>query len=222
MIEACRSTPTRALLLAVMVWGSAACSGGGAPSAQGGTSGGAVESSTVAASDPSTQLAAVEARAAVSGVPDLFGYGSAVDSARLAAWDIDVMPDGRGLPAGSGTALEGAAVYAARCAPCHGAAGEGGPNDRLVAQPGQEGGRTIGAWWPYSTTVFDYVKRAMPWDRPGTLSDAEVYAVVAWLLNRNGLVADSTVIDAQSLPLVQMPARGRFIPDDREAFTTVR
>ena len=116
----------------------------------------------------------------------------------------------------------GADVYAAKCAPCHGPLGEGGPNDRLVPQPGQEGGRTIGTWWPYSTTLFDYVRRAMPWDRPGSLSNQEVYAVVAWLLNQNGLVPDNAVMDATSLPQVEMPARSRFVPDDREAYTSVR
>ena len=172
--------------------------------------------------DRDIALEAVAGRAALTGVPERFGYGAVVDSSRLRAWDIDIMPDGRGLPAGSGSVAKGGEVYATRCAPCHGTQGEGGPNDRLVTQADRPEGRSIGTWWPYSTTLFDYVRRAMPWDRPGTLTDDEVYAVVAWLLNGNGLLEDDAVMDATTLPAVSMPARDRFIPDDRELHNSVR
>lgn len=192
-----------------------------APSTSGTASDSAGRSGVTPVIDRASALEAVVARAAQGGVPERFGYGVAVDSARLRSWDIDIMPDGRGLPAGSGTVAEGAQVYAARCAPCHGVQGEGGPNDRLVTQPAQPEARSIGTWWPYSTTLFDYVRRAMPWDRPGTLSDDEVYAVVAWLLNANGLAPEDAVMDATTLPAVEMPAQSRFVPDDRERYTTV-
>lgn len=210
------------LLSAAVVTGALGCSLERTP-AQGSDDGvPTVDSAAWDAGDRDAALEGVQRRAALAGVPARFGYGAPADSARLASWDIDIMPDGRGLPAGSGTVSAGAAVYAARCAPCHGVAGEGGPNDRLVAQPGEEQGRTIGTWWPYSTTLFDYVRRAMPWDRPGTMSDDEVYAVVAWLLNRNGLVDTAAVMDANTLPLVEMPARDRFVPDDRALHNAVR
>ncbi len=161
------------------------------------------------------------ARAASEAVPTLFGFGRPADSARLAAWDIDVMPDGRGLPPGSGSIEAGAEVYATSCAPCHGDAGQGGPNDRLVAEE-DDSGRAIGAYWPYASTLYDYIRRAMPWDRPGSLSDDEVYAVVAWLLYQNGLIEEGVTLDAETLAGVTMPAMGLFVPDDREAYTAVR
>jgi S-disulfanyl-L-cysteine oxidoreductase SoxD len=158
--------------------------------------------------------------------PPSFGIGRAATAAEIAAWDIDVGPDGVGLPPGRGTPAEGATIYAARCAGCHGKSGREGPNDVLVGRVEGEGfpfardvrlPRTIGNYWPYATTVFDYVRRAMPPDAPGSLSDNEVYALVAHLLAWNGLVSSDAVIDAASLPKVQMPARSRFVPDTRGA-----
>lgn len=154
-----------------------------------------------------------------------YGLGTTPTPARLAAIDIDVDPAGRGLPAGAGTAADGAAVFAARCASCHGARGEGrSPVPPLVGRTPDAGydfaredraPRTIGNYWPYATTVFDYVRRAMPLDAPGSLSAAETYAVVAWLLHANGIIADDAVMNAATLPAVRMPARSIFVPDDR-------
>ena len=134
---------------------------------------------------PSSGLArhvALEARAASGALSAPFGFGRPARADELRAQDIDVGPDGRGLPAGSGTVAEGRALYAARCAVCHGANGEGGPNDRLVGtEPvGPDGfPRTIGNYWPYAPTLFDYTRRAMPLDAPGSLTDDQVYGLVA-------------------------------------------
>jgi len=134
--------------------------------------------------------------------------------AELAALDIDVAPDGAGLPVGSGTPTEGAAVFSGRCAHCHGAAGEGGPADRLVGGVGSlttdAPTLTTGSFWPYATTLFDYLRRAMPYDSPGSLSANEVYALTAFLLERNGVIEASARLDAASLPAVRMPNRDGF------------
>jgi cytochrome c len=171
--------------------------------------------------------------------PSHFGIGRAATDADLARIDIDVRADGQGLPAGSGTAAAGAAVYTAKCAACHGKDGEGVRQDRLQLGPrligrnagdafdfnestAKEGAKTVGNYWPYATTLFDYVRRAMPQDRPGSLTNDEVYAVTAYLLARNQVVAESAVLDATSLPTVKMPSRDRFVRDDRESSTRVR
>jgi cytochrome c len=160
--------------------------------------------------------------------PATFGIGRAASPDEIAARDIDIGPDGAGLPPGRGTAAEGAAVYAARCASCHGKSGTEGPNDVLVGRV-DDGAfpfsrdpalpRTIGSYWPYATTVFDYIRRAMPPNAPGSLTNDEVYAVVAQLLAWNRLIAADAVMDAQSLAQVRMPARDRFVPDARGAGT---
>ena len=156
--------------------------------------------------------------------PATFGIGRPATPAEIAAWDIDVGPDGAGLPPGRGTSAEGAPIYAARCASCHGKTGKEGPNDVLVGRvPGDafpfareaRTPKTIGNYWPYATTAFDYIRRAMPPDAPGTLKDDEVYALVAYLLVLNELVPADAVIDAASLPKVKMPAREHFVPDTR-------
>ena len=156
--------------------------------------------------------------------PPTFGVGRAATPAEIAAWDIDIGPDGAGLPPGRGTAAEGAAIYAARCAGCHGKTGREGPNDVLVGRVTGDAfpfshdpklPHTIGNYWPYATTVFDYIRRAMPPDAPGSLKDDEVYALVAQLLAWNDLIPADAVMDAGSLPKVRMPARTRFVPDDR-------
>src|SRR5215470_2359399 len=132
--------------------------------------------------------------------------GKPISPEDLASWDISIGPDGAGLPPGSGTVKQGEAVFAAKCQACHGEKGAGRPNDRLVGGMGSlapDKGppvKTVGSYWPYATTLFDYVRRAMPWDRPKSLSDEEVYAVAAYILNLNGLIAPDDVIDAQSLP----------------------
>ena len=157
--------------------------------------------------------------------PGRFSFGSDASEERIAAWDIDVKPDGEGLPEGRGTVAEGEAVYAVHCAVCHGPTGTEGPYDVLVGTaPWEEwpGARTIGGYWPYATTVFDYIRRSMPQLTPGNLTADETYAVVAYLLNLNGIVPDDGVMDAETLPEVVMPARDRFVPDDRRGGPEVR
>lgn len=145
--------------------------------------------------------------------------GTPLTDSQLAAWNIDVAPDGRGLPAGSGDVATGARVFAAQCAACHGARGEGGLGDPLVGGHGTLASakpkRTVGSYWPYATTLFDYIRRAMPYNAPESLSADEVYAVSAFLLNQNGIVPANTRLDAASLPRVVMPNRDGFVPDPR-------
>jgi cytochrome c len=159
------------------------------------------------------------------------GLGRPATAADIRALDIDVMPDGRGLPSGRGSAVEGAAVYSAKCASCHGVQGAGGPAERLAGRtPGDSFAfatdpslaRTIGSYWPYATTLYDYTARAMPFRQPGTLTPDETYAVVAYLLFLNGVIAEDAVIDRSSLPQVRMPARERFVPDNRRGGREVK
>src|SRR5437867_6214295 len=121
--------------------------------------------------------------------------GQPATPAQIAGWDISVPPDGTGLPPGGGTAAKGARVYEEKCQSCHGVKGEGQPNDRLVGGRGTLASarpvRTIGSYWPHATTVFDYVRRAMPYAQPYSLSNEEVYAVTAYLLHLNGIIGDS-------------------------------
>jgi len=156
--------------------------------------------------------------------PATFGIGRPATPSEIAAWDIDVGPDGVGLPPGRGTAADGAPIFAAKCAGCHGKTGKEGPNDVLVGRiPNDEftfardpkAPKTIGSYWPYATTVFDYIRRAMPPDRPGSLKDEEVYNLTAYLLSLNELIPADAVIDGTSLPKVKMPARDHFKPDTR-------
>ncbi len=146
-------------------------------------------------------------RAPALGVPV-----SAEESAR---YDISIPPSGTGLPKGGGSARQGAQVYEQKCMACHGAKGAGKPADVLVGGMGSLASkapvRTIGSFWPYSTTLFDYVRRAMPITAPLSLSDDEVYAVSAYLLFLNGIVAEDAVMNAQTLPAVKMPNRDGFI-----------
>lgn len=141
--------------------------------------------------------------------------GRPATPAEVAGWDIDIPPDGSGLPPGSGTPAQGALVYRQKCQACHGESGAGGPNDRLVGGQGTLAGsspvRTIGSYWPYATTLFDYIRRAMPYPQPQSLSDAEVYALSAYLLHLNGLIGAEEVMDATTLPQVRMPNRDQFI-----------
>jgi S-disulfanyl-L-cysteine oxidoreductase SoxD len=164
------------------------------------------------------------AKAGTPKEPTSFGIGRPATPAEIAALDIDVGPDGAGLPPGRGTAADGAPIFAARCAGCHGKTGKEGPNDALVGRlPGDEfsfardprAPKTIGSYWPYATTVFDYIRRAMPPDKPGSLKDDEVYNLTAFLLAQNDLIPADAVIDAASLPKVKMPARDHFKPDTR-------
>lgn len=162
-----------------------------------------------------------------------FGFGRPATLADIAAWDIDVMPDGTGLPEGEGTVDLGARVYATACAACHGATGVEGPNDKLVGREPREGFpfgrdpkfsnmRTIGNYWPYATTLYDYIYRAMPFDRPGSLAPDDVYALVAFLLHKNEIIAEDAVMNATTLPAVVMPARDRFVRDNRRGGAEIR
>jgi cytochrome c len=151
--------------------------------------------------------------------------GRAARDVDIRPWDIDVNPSGAGLPAGRGTYERGTTVYAQQCASCHGAKGEGiPPSPKLVGAEPRDFSfaqdpklvKTIGNYWPYATTLYDYINRAMPFNTPGSLTPTDVYSVVAFLLAENGVVDKSTVIDARSLPRVRMPARDRFVTDDRK------
>lgn len=143
------------------------------------------------------------------------GLGVPVTSEQIAGWAITILPDGTGLPAGSGTARAGAEIYAQKCAACHGAEGAGQPNDQLVgghgtiATPGAV--RTVGSYWPYATTVFDYIRRAMPFMQPQSLTNDETYALTAYLLQLNGIIEANDVMDARTLPRVVMPNRDNFV-----------
>ena len=141
--------------------------------------------------------------------------GRVATPAEVAGWDVSIPPDGSGLPPGRGTSAQGAVVFERKCQSCHGERGAGQPNDRLVGGHGTLAGktpvRTIGSYWPYATTVFDYVRRAMPYTQSHSLSDDEVYAVTAYLLRLNGIIGESDVMNAETLPKVRMPNRDNFI-----------
>ena len=168
---------------------------------------------------PKSFLAAVSALFLLSAAaraegPDL---GRSASPSEIAAWDISIGPDGAGLPPGSGTPRQGEAVYTAKCLACHGEKGSGKPNDQLVGGIGSLTGdqppvKTVGSFWPYATTLFDYVRRAMPLNAPKSLSNDEVYAVAAYILQLNGIIGDSDTMNAQTLPLVKMPNRDGFAP----------
>jgi S-disulfanyl-L-cysteine oxidoreductase SoxD len=150
--------------------------------------------------------------------PDL-GQPAAPDE--IASWDISIGPDGAGLPPGNGTPKQGDAVYVAKCLPCHGEKGSGKPNDQLVGGAGTLTGdqppvKTVGSYWPYATTLFDYVRRAMPLNAPKSLTDDEVYSVAAYILQLNGIIGESEVMNAQTLAKVQMPNRDGFVPFSRQ------
>ena len=148
------------------------------------------------------------------------GLGRPVSPDEIAAWDISIGPDGAGLPPGRGTPKEGAVVFAEKCAGCHGEKGVGKPNDPLVGGIGSLAGdqpavKTVGSFWPYATTLFDYVRRAMPLNASKSLKNDEVYALCAYILQQNGIVAEEAVVDAHTLPQVRMPNRDGFVPFSR-------
>jgi mono/diheme cytochrome c family protein len=148
--------------------------------------------------------------------------GKPIDPADIAPWDIDIEPDGSGLPAGSGTSDQGASIFAAKCALCHGEGGkgtlqeQGAPSAPALVIDKKINGiddttLTIANYWPYATTLFDYTRRAMPWTEPRSLTDDEVYALTAYILAQNKLIDPRETMNAQSLPKVQMPNRNGFI-----------
>lgn len=148
-----------------------------------------------------------------------FGIGRAATPSEIAGWNIDVGRDGRGLPPGSGNVSHGREIFAQQCASCHGAKGAGGIGDRLVGGRGTLGTpnpvRTVGSYWPYAPTLFDYIRRAMPQNAPESLSNEDIYALSAYILNLNGLVPDDATLDAKSLAAVKMPNRKMFVDDPR-------
>jgi hypothetical protein len=141
--------------------------------------------------------------------------GVPLSAEEVAEADITIMPDGEGLPAGSGNAKTGKSIYVANCLACHGKQGTGGINDPLVGGHGtltsDRPQRTVGSYWPYATTLFDYVRRAMPYQAPGSLTNDEVYAVTAYLLYLNGIIGEDETLGAESLRRVKMPNRDNFV-----------
>lgn len=177
----------------------------------------------------------VQGPAAVSAttrLPERLGLGTTATAAALARIDIDVNPSGAGLPPGDGDATRGATLYVAKCALCHGLRGEGqGPYPRLIGTVPRAGfafatdaklPKTVGNYWPYATTLYDYVHRAMPLSAPGSLAPTEVYSLVAYLLAENQIIPGTAIMNASSLPKVKMPARAFFVPDDRRGGQSFR
>jgi mono/diheme cytochrome c family protein len=169
------------------------------------------------------ELAAAVALVALCGAaaaqsPNL---GKSISPEDLATWDISISPDGAGLPPGSGTPKQGEEVFTMKCQACHNAKGAGQPNDRLVGGQGtiitgdKPAVKTVGSYWPYATTLFDYIRRAMPLPQSKSLSNDEVYAVAAYLLNLNGVIGETDTLDAKTLPQVKMPNRDGFTPFHR-------
>jgi len=148
-----------------------------------------------------------------------FGVGRPPTPEELRAIDIDIAPDGKALPPGSATAADGKAVYTRRCETCHGPTGTEGPQEVIAGGKGslttQRPLKTVGSYWPYATTVFDYIRRAMPFDHAGTLTVDEIYGTTAYLLYLNGIVGEHDVINQTTLPQVKMPNRNGFVPDAR-------
>jgi len=184
----------------------------------------------IAACDGSRQSTVVRELAAVPA--GSLGLGRAPTAEEIAAWDQSVNPTGKNLPPGQGTVADGKLVFAAKCAACHGAAGEGTPPlyPKLVDREPADFSfdtdfkitHTIGNYWPYATTLYDYINRAMPLTAPGSLTPEEIYSVTAYLLAANGVIAEDAIMDATTLPKVKMPARDRFVVDDRTGGGTFR
>jgi S-disulfanyl-L-cysteine oxidoreductase SoxD len=166
------------------------------------------------------ELMAVLLLAASAGAPARQGIGRVATAEEIRARDITVLPSGAGLPPGKGTAREGRRAYETRCGACHGARGQGQGDYPPIA-----GGRgslatdealpTVGAYWPYATTVWDYIRRGMPYEHPGTLSPDQTYAVTAYVLFLSGIVGEDDVLDRSTLPRVVMPNRDGFVDDPR-------
>jgi S-disulfanyl-L-cysteine oxidoreductase SoxD len=148
-----------------------------------------------------------------------YGVGRPPTTEEVQAWELTIPPDGRGLPPGQGTAALGQAVFAARCAACHGETGEDPNFSRLVGGQGtlatDKPIQTIGSFWQYATTLWSYIRRAQPFDNPGSLTADQVYAVTAYLLHLNGIIGAEDIMDATTLPLVKMPNRDGFVADPR-------
>jgi cytochrome c len=168
-------------------------------------------------SSPKQLIAGALSIAALLSPALAYDLGQPATPEEIKFWDIDVRPDGKGLPEGSGTVAHGKDVFAENCAACHGDKGQGGPKDRLVGGQGTLASdkpiKTVGSFWPYATTLFDYIRRAMPYQAPGSLSVDDTYAVAAYILSLNGILAADGKLDQATLPTVEMPNRNGFIPD---------
>ena len=169
------------------------------------------------------------------GAQQLYALGHAAADSATTAMNQDIGADGLELPAGSGSVARGVLVYKAQCAQCHGAQGEGLPTfPKLVGRDSagtptaefqfatSNKTKTIGNYWPYATTLFDYIKRAMPFAAPGSMTDDDVYAVTAYLLSANAIIPDTVVLNAATLRAVRMPARDHFVPDNRKPNATMK
>lgn len=160
--------------------------------------------------------------------PERFGFGRPATPLDIEKLDIDVRPDGKGLPPGEGTAAKGKALYAIKCIACHGATGEEISRVKLPAPAlvsdtsAKSKSKTVGNYWPYATTLFDYMRRTMPYNLPGSLTDNEVYSLTAYLLSANKIIKPETLLNAQTLPKIVMPARKLFIEDDRKGGPEVK
>jgi cytochrome c len=147
------------------------------------------------------------------------GVGRPPTAEEVRSLGAAIAPDGTGLPEGSGTVAAGREVFAAQCARCHGPKAQGDVGPALVGGQGTLASarpvKTVGSFWPYATTLWDYINRAMPFDKPGLLKPPEVYAVSAYVLNLNGIISDTEVMDAKTLPKVKMPNRDGFVADPR-------
>jgi mono/diheme cytochrome c family protein len=164
--------------------------------------------------------------------PTRYNLGHTPTPAEIAVIDVDVNSSGIGLPAGQGTAATGAVVYAQKCAACHGLKGEGlEKNPKLVGREPPAGAvfaadfkqpKTIGNYWPYATTLYDYIHRTMPLSTPNSLTSDETYGLVAFLLTENGIISPGTTVDATSLPAIKMPAHKQFVPDNRTGGATFK
>jgi hypothetical protein len=160
------------------------------------------------------------AAAAQTPMPAYKGIGSPATKQEIQGEDISISPEGKGLPPGSGSSKEGAAIFAEKCMVCHGPNAEGGKigpslvssKDAHESLTTMKPERSLGAYWPYATMVWDYIHRAMPRNQGGTLAPNEVYALTAFILFRNGIIQESDVLDAKTLPKVQMPNRNGFVP----------
>jgi mono/diheme cytochrome c family protein len=144
-----------------------------------------------------------------------YDFGRVATPEEIKGWDIDISPDGAGLPPGRGDVRHGEAIFDAKCASCHGARGEGKPMDQLVGGPctlrDKKPEKTVGSFWPYATTLFDFVRRAMPLNAPQSLAPDEVYAVSAYMLFLNGIVPQDATLDADNLAKIKMPNRDGFV-----------
>jgi len=169
--------------------------------------------------------------AAVAVAQKPLGIGRVATPDEIRKIDIDVMPDGRGLPDGKGTVAEGAKIYAAKCQSCHGANGIGGSAERLVDRESGKNWdfatnaklvKTVGNYWPYATTLYDYTNRAMPFMQPGTLTPDETYSLVAYILALNKIVPEDAEMNRTTLPAVKMPSRDRFVVDNRKGGKIVK